>query len=535
MSIPTLDNFNAAQNGTYMVAHVNVPNILGRIRQLALVCFGQILKGLCLQNPCNTYLFIYINPARSNRPLTLSEIETTYYPYIEAFLTVEYFQNGFYELYNVCTDPIYRKRGVMKLLLSTVLKTIPINRTLYLGIDFDNVMIKEVIHLYVSVGFSYYNIGYMPSALSPKVSLILSYTSNNTIVPTINVGSSEGYIWNMIGTYVNQLLVNRVITTVPEHIKQFTIPTIPQPILGNIPSPIIPNIPPQNINMMNTTSFMLIAHGCELSSRIKIPPNVRLIMRCSPTVHYCLLQTKGLFEFAMRRPKNYVDFAKSIMKQNEDWAKNFCVAESGDEINDFNVWSDSLIKTGLFQLPLQVHGYDKSDISSKFGKSVITSNYMSVDKNSMSNLLDIVNTRGGGTILALVCRSPCDANKKNKPNSVELVTLQANISGSGVIQLGASDLTYDIPDVYPISIFNNVPVLYDSVNNKILMNGVEMFIPTNEGIYIGNTLRGSPERQNNKDSYVLARKPPSGTIVFFKQNINGGVVEVNPEQLFFNV
>ena len=183
-----------------------MPNTIKFVSDLHGENCGVYLKNICQQNPCNTTLALYIdidNINIDNTKLTPPTIENKFYKYIVAFLTVEIHEN-YGEIYNVCTSKHIRGKGVMKTLLKSVLKDIPLNR-LWLGVDLKNPIIDAVIQLYVSVGFNILGIqNITPANNFPKFPFIsLSYEKGNLIDRSPNIITSEvnrGY--QMVNEYI---------------------------------------------------------------------------------------------------------------------------------------------------------------------------------------------------------------------------------------------------------------------------------------------------------------------------------------------
>lgn len=128
--------------------------------------------SLCSQNPCNSYLVVYLDEIVSlikefqndenfmdisedtdySFNLIAQKIEDKYYKYISSFLTLEIFPN-INEIYNVCSNKSSRGKGNMKEIFQALLEDFN-QKNIWLGISLDNPFFKIALHLYTSVGFS---------------------------------------------------------------------------------------------------------------------------------------------------------------------------------------------------------------------------------------------------------------------------------------------------------------------------------------------------------------------------------------------
>ena len=155
--------------------------------------------NLCQQKPCNSTLVLYIDKKYQN--LSLKSIETTYYKYISAFLSIEIYKE-YVEIYNVCTSKFARKRGIMRSIFKSVTKDIPKSasnktRKIWIGVAIDNKMLTPVIKLYLSVGFKAEGIqSISPSGIFPNFPFLsMIYVGNDNI-------SDLSDIQKMIKNYV---------------------------------------------------------------------------------------------------------------------------------------------------------------------------------------------------------------------------------------------------------------------------------------------------------------------------------------------
>jgi hypothetical protein len=129
----------------------SLPNLTNHIRTIHKTSCGSDIS-LCRSEKCsNTVLAIYLLEPMS--VINQNTLESNYKNVI-SFLTLEIIsQEG--EIYNVCTDKFFRRRGIATKLLKSVLvdigekSSIPI----WLGVFLSNPLLVPVLNLYLSVGF----------------------------------------------------------------------------------------------------------------------------------------------------------------------------------------------------------------------------------------------------------------------------------------------------------------------------------------------------------------------------------------------
>jgi hypothetical protein len=478
-----IDSLN---HGVYILnRNIITKPILDRLRTLGFTCFNGDIGSLCIQNPCNTYVFVYINPTHSN-PFQDIETLSKNAGKIEGFATVDHFEpnkktkttypylgpspvyptlkspvpspvsypapspnistktfpyqgidSDYYELYNVCVDKTKRKQGIAKKILDTIIRNIPPGKNIYLMVDLRNTLMETVIKLYVSLGFLYPQINRMPSQLNNSkadMGLILTHHRDvNKIYPPPEI--------------ITSTIVDAWVAVKNSLDKFFQV----------VPSYIL-----TAIDKYADNSYILIAHGCEIKNKIIIPENVRVIMRCNPVTHYCVVEQEDLYNFASNiNPKNRSEYGKIISSHNINWNRGYCVANPGQEIHDFYVNPDQYnLRTGIFQVPIQANIY--KNLAYKNLPVQINSRHEIINQTILfSDVISWVYNQGGGTIFSLLCRSPCE---EYDLTNIKLPLLNDAIQGVPTVYMEYAGL----PDAYKIA---------DAITRQV------SYIPITEDIY----------------------------------------------------
>jgi predicted glycosyltransferase involved in capsule biosynthesis len=88
-------SFGTTNNNVFYIhsdVFKSMSNLQQKVRTISSQSCNNNIKNLCLQNPCNTTLVVYID---TSQPLMITpeSIETKYYQNVLAFLTVELYSD----------------------------------------------------------------------------------------------------------------------------------------------------------------------------------------------------------------------------------------------------------------------------------------------------------------------------------------------------------------------------------------------------------------------------------------------------------
>lgn len=531
-----------------------IPKIIRRVISLLSECFPNANFAdspytFCTQDPCNTYLAVHVN---ANNTLTLDQLEENS-QYIDAVFTIKILPDIFYEIYNVCTSPAFRGRGIMKRLMHDIISILDKSKlSIYLKVDLDNPMIEQVIKLYAGLGFLDSEVRGLPSESelresseepSFKPGLIMNYNfPRSQLLNQLYELPSESKIteavknsWINIRDHALELLNSGQISGVPLYIEnglENNGLTLSEPSYSNLNEGTYGDVP--------NKFYVLIAHGCETNERVDLPSNVRLLMRCNQVTHICSLNHYELYKFISDiNPRTYEDFGQKILEESTDWRKNFCVLDGGESYNDFNITADNQgLRTGLYEIPINtMYEYDINDMMNKNVGIDFNSFYYPISNGflyKMSNILEIISQRGGGTLMSILCRQPC----YGKVEKVPMNSLESDIIKSGTITLGVHDIEYELPSSsYPIArYYNNQTVIYDSSNDSLYLEYDFGKYPLNmERVGGSNRYYNIGTVSKNGITYnVHYIKPNRGKLIFYISKQGGRIIEITPEDLSVN-
>jgi len=199
-----------------------------------------------------------------------------------------------------------------------------------------------------------------------------------------------------------------------------------------------------------------------MPEKITIPDKIRIIMRCNPVTHYCVFNHQELYDFASSiNPKNRADYGQLVVNHSLDWKQGFCVVNPGEEIHDLSVFPDNDLRTGIYQVPIQTK--DQKNLPYKNKNVKIGSLHQIIHGAvKLSEIINWVYNNGGGTILSVLCRSPCG---EQNLTDIKLPLLNDAMQGVPTVHTVYAGLpeSYKIADsiLRPVSYIPNIMSIYE--------------------------------------------------------------------------
>lgn len=219
---------------------------------------------------------------------------------------------------------------------------------------------------------------------------------------------------------------------------------------------------PEKDKDINKNFFAVNAHGTETKDSLIVPPNCRVIMFCysGRILEVCPRFEKFIWKRIMTKESasyNYCTFLANIA-QYSSIRNHFCIYEPGSNIKNIEFYGDNIFRSDVFELPVRAVVRDESDNTlystdentgldlleheSKIGGKVfmVRSKRIKIDQSkaskllhnnsnrawfaskivksdhadNLSDLLNYINYKGGGTIILFVCR---EGKKHKMPKS----------------------------------------------------------------------------------------------------------------------